>query len=62
MTDPNITRVLPRRTEPPVSTAAIRIESAITCVRDFYDALWDWMPLLGGLAAFVWLLVVTPRR
>lgn len=48
-TDPNITRVLPRRPEPAVSTAAIRIEKALTKVRDFHDALNDLMPAAVGI-------------
>lgn len=62
MTDPNITRVIGKRPEPPVSTAAIRIEHAITRVRDAYDALWDWMPAIAAIATLILLALLVPRR
>lgn len=61
-TDPNITRVLPRRPEPSVSTAAIRIEKVLTKVRDFHDALNDLLPAgLGIIFVILLALAFRPR-
>jgi hypothetical protein len=62
MTDPNITRVIGKKPEPPVSTAAIRIEAAITKVRDVYDAVWDVMPAIAAVGLLILLILLVPRR
>jgi hypothetical protein len=61
-TDPNISRVLPRRPEPAASTAAIRIEHGITRIRDAYDAVWDVMPAVAAVGLLVALILFVPRR
>ena len=59
-TDPSITRVIGKRPEPPVSTAAIRIEKALTKWRDITDAIHDVMPAIGAVV-FLVLLVMAFR-
>lgn len=39
-----------------------KAEHYITVVRDWYDALWDWMPAIAATTTLIWLTTNTPHR